>query len=95
MNKTLVIILSIILYLQCLDIQGQVKNDIVAEESIQVKASSATILQWFRWIESTRNIILSYNPTQIDLDRTCRISEDKEMTVESLLKKVLHDYETK
>lgn len=95
MNKTLVIILSIILYLQCLDIQGQVKDDIVAEESIQVKASSATILQWFRWIESTRNIILSYNPAQIDLDRTCRISEDKEMTVETLLKKVLHDYETK
>lgn len=95
MNKTLVIILSIIPYLQCLDIQGQEKDDIVAEESIQVKASSATILQWFRWIESTRNIILSYNPAQIDLDRTCRISEDKEMTVETLLKKVLHDYETK
>ena len=45
MNKTLVIILSIILYLQCLDIQGQVKDDIVAEKKIQVKNNYATILQ--------------------------------------------------
>lgn len=94
MNKISVTILSAIFCLHCLSIQGQVKENTVAEESLQVKASSATVLQWFKWIESSKNVILSYNPALIDINKTCRITESREMTIEALLKKILHNYET-
>ena len=37
----------------------------VAEEWIQVNSSSATVLQWFEWIEKSAGIVLSYNPAQM------------------------------
>ena len=39
----------------------------VAEEWIQVSSSSATVLQWFEWIEKSTGIVLSYNPAQMEL----------------------------
>lgn len=45
----------------------------VAEEWIQVSSSSATVLQWFEWIEKSTGIVLSYNPAQMELGDVCRI----------------------
>ena len=42
----------------------------VAEEWIQVSSSSATVLQWFEWIEKSTGIVLSYNPAQIPVDKS-------------------------
>lgn len=94
MNKSFFIILSVCICLWSQKGYGQTNEATVAEERIQVKASSATVLQWFKWIESTKNIILSYNPSLIDLNQTCRIAENGEISVVSLLKTILKDYET-
>lgn len=59
---------------------------------MQVRASSATVLQWFGRIEREAHLILSYDPTDIDLDKRCRIDVSGEMTVDELLKRVLKDY---
>ena len=45
----------------------------VAEEWIQVNSSSATVLQWFEWIEKSTGIVLSYNPAQMELGEVRRI----------------------
>ena len=52
----------------------------VAEEWIQVSSSSATVLQWFEWIEKSTGIVLSYNPTQMELGDVCRIEHGGKMT---------------
>ena len=70
-------------------ISGQ---NIIAEKRIHVNASSATVLQWFRWIEKEKQITLSYNPSQIDLNKICRIEYPQEMTVETLLETILKGY---
>ena len=64
----------------------------VTEERIQVRASSATVLQWFRLIERDARLVLSYDPTSVDLNRKCRVDVSGEMTVDDLLKQVLKDY---
>lgn len=77
------------------DARGQkVKPDnTVAEKWMQVNASSATVLQWFEWIEKSTDVVLSYNPTQIDLDKRCRIEQGGRMTLQDLLHKILADYQ--
>lgn len=65
----------------------------ITEEQLHVNASSATVLQWFRWIEKNKQITLSYNPSQIDLEQRCRIRESGDMTVGELLQKILKDYQ--
>ena len=64
----------------------------IAEERIQVTASSATVLQWFGYIERQLDLTLSYNPSLIDLHKTCRISASGQMTVSQLLALVLEGY---
>lgn len=63
-----------------------------AEERIYVKASSATVLQWFGKIEQETNLVLSYDPSVIDTGRKCRIDTSGVMTVNDLLKLVLKGY---
>jgi len=57
-----------------------------------VTASSATVLQWFGYIERQLDLTLSYNPSLIDLHKTCRISASGQMTVSQLLALVLEGY---
>lgn len=64
----------------------------IAEERIQVTASSATVLQWFGYIERQLDLTLSYTPSLIDLHKTCRISASGQMTVSQLLALVLEGY---
>jgi hypothetical protein len=65
----------------------------VAEERVHVTPSSATVLQWFQWIEKKKHITLSYNSSQIDLSRTCRIKREQDMSVSELLEKILEGYQ--
>ena len=67
----------------------------VAEEWIQVSSSSATVLQWFEWIEKSTGIVLSYNPAQMELGEVCRIEPGGRMTVEELLHCILSGYQVK
>ena len=67
----------------------------VAEEWIQVNSSSATVLQWFEWIEKSTGIVLSYNPAQMELGDVCRIEHGGKMTVETLVRRILSGYQVK
>ena len=67
----------------------------VAEEWIQVNSSSATVLQWFEWIEKSTGIVLSYNPAQMELGELRRIEPGGKMTVEELLHRILSGYQVK
>ncbi|WP_317346321.1 carboxypeptidase-like regulatory domain-containing protein [Phocaeicola plebeius] len=67
----------------------------VAEEWIQVSSSSATVLQWFEWIEKSTGIVLSYNPAQMELGDVCRIEHGGKMTVETLVRRILSGYQMK
>lgn len=67
----------------------------VAEEWIQVNSSSATVLQWFEWIEKSTGIVLSYNPAQMELGEVRRIEPEGRMTVEELLYRILSGYQVK
>lgn len=64
----------------------------VAEETLHVDASSATVLQWFRKIEREKHIVLSYNASLIDLSRVKKVNASGEMTVGELLELVLDGY---
>lgn len=59
----------VILTLGSLSAEGQ---ESVAEEVVRVDASSATMLQWFGRIEKETGVVLSYNPSLLDMKRRCR-----------------------
>lgn len=65
----------------------------LAEERIQVTASSATVLQWFDKIEKEGHLTLSYNASLIDLHQICQIQVFQSMTISQLLKKILKGYQ--
>ena len=72
--------------------QGSGPAHTVAEETLQVDASSATVLQWFHRIEREKHIVLSYNASLIDLNRVIRVEKARRMTVAELLEVVLEGY---
>ena len=72
--------------------QGSGPAHTVAEETLQVDASSATVLQWFHRIEREKRIVLSYNASLIDLNRVIRVEKARRMTVAELLEVVLDGY---
>lgn len=49
-------------------------------------------MQWFGYIERQLDLTLSYNPSLIDLHKTCRIRASGQMTVSQLLALVLEGY---
>lgn len=53
-------------------------------------------MQWFGYIERQLDLTLSYNPSLIDLHKTCRITTSGQMTVSQLLALVLdgHQFRT-
>lgn len=75
--------------------QERKSENTVAEEWVQVSSSSATVLQWFEWIEKQTGIVLSYNSGQIELGDVCRIERGGKMTVEELLHRILSDYQVR
>ena len=64
----------------------------VAGERIAISGSSATVSQWFAKIEQEKNIVLSYDPSSIDLSQVVKV-ESGELMVEELLAQVLDGYE--
>lgn len=67
----------------------------VVEEAIPVETSSATVRVWFDQIEQRGDIVLSYNPSQIDMNRRVYCSKTGQTTVDELLGMVLADYHYK
>ena len=72
--------------------QGSRPAQTVAEETLQVNASSATVLQWFHRIEREKRIVLSYNASLIDLSKVRKVEKTGTMTVAELLEVVLDGY---
>lgn len=83
-------ILTLLLMFATLAANGQ---KTVAEEVVRVDASSATVYLWFGRIEKQANIVLSYNPSMIDLSKRISLGVKGKMTVEQLLKFLLSDYD--
>ena len=68
------IVTALAVCLLAVTLRGQeTDRSTVTEERIQVRASSATVLQWFRLIERDARLVLSYDPTSVDLNRKCRV----------------------
>lgn len=97
--KKLYMLLIMLTALSCMPstvfCQSWQPDDTVAEETLTISASSATVLQWFDKIEKECNIILSYNPSTIDLDKKVSISISGKTTVGRLLKAVLTEYDVR
>lgn len=64
----------------------------IAEERIRVTASSATVLEWFDYIEREKQLTISYNPAAFNLKRRCRIIQSDTLTVGGLLALLLDGY---
>ena len=94
MNKNLFVLLLAVFCMFSVTLLGQDRDETntLAEESIRVDASSASVLQWFNKIAAEKNIFLSYNASQIDLARVCRIDRSGSMTIGELLREVLRPY---
>lgn len=94
MNKNLFVLLLAVFCMFSVTLLGQDRDETntLAEESIRVDASSASVLQWFNKIAAEKNIVLSYNASQIDLARICRIDRSRSMTIGELLREVLKPY---
>lgn len=73
--------------------QTRQSEHMMAEETLSISASSATILRWFEIIEKECGIVLSYNPVMIDLDRKVNPGINGTTTVGRLLRAVLKDYD--
>lgn len=97
MNRKRHVIFTVFILLSITIGRGQQATAIsnLAEERIQVTASSATVLQWFDKIEKEGRLVLSYNPSLVDLHRTCQIRTSGVMTVSQLLEQILDGYQFK
>ncbi len=62
-----------------------------AEADVVVTDSSASLRQWFSLIEQA-GVLLSYNPSQLNMDRVLRI-ESERIKVYDLLQELLSDYQ--
>ncbi|MEG2945294.1 MAG: TonB-dependent receptor [Bacteroidales bacterium] len=70
--------------------KGEGKNINITEEIVAITISSAPVYEWFEIIEQ-QDIILSYNPQLINLNKICKI-DIKQLNVENLLKILLKGY---
>ena len=77
----------------CLPVNAQTnKKSTVDAESITIQRdSTATVLDWFKFIEQ-KDIVLSYDSSNIDLDEKVEIKR-KTFTVARLLETILHRYD--
>lgn len=91
-NKHLLLFFITLLFPLFAQSQHTENRNTLAEEKIYVEAASASVLQWFNRIAEEKGIILSYNASEIDLHKRCRISKSGEMSIETLLKEILKEY---
>lgn len=68
------------------------QNDLLTGEVFHVKASSASVLKWFGYIEKACKVSISYNVTALDVNRICSIDKPASMTISQLLDIILKDY---
>lgn len=68
-------------------------NNNPADKMITTSISSASVSKWFEIIEKN-GVILSYNPSVIDLSQICRV-ETGQIKIGKLLKSILSDYKLK
>ena len=90
-HKFILILLLLTTFIKPLPLFGE---ETVAGERISISGSSATVSQWFAKIEQLKNIVLSYDPSSIDMSQVVTV-ESGEPTVEELLTKVLDGYNVK
>lgn len=67
------------------------KTDLTGEV-LHVKAASVSVLQWFQYIENVKNVVLSYNPSNINLEQKCTIGQSSDMSIGTLISILLKDY---
>lgn len=73
-------------------VSAQKKGNInIAEEMINIPISSATLFDWLQLIEHN-GIILSYNPSMLDLNEKI-IIKDRRRSVSRILEKTLSSYD--
>ena len=63
----------------------------LTDEVLFVRASSASVLQWFSYIEKQKGISISFNQA-IDMERRCTVRQSATMSVAQLLDIILKDY---
>lgn len=77
---------------------GETYNDIkttnykLTDEVLFVRASSASVLQWFAFIEKQKDISISYNLPGVNLEKLCVIRQSANMSISRLLDIILKDY---
>lgn len=74
----------------CNSIQSSDKK--LVDEVLFVRASSASVLQWFRFIEKQKGVSISYNPSNVDSEKNCIVPQSATMTISQLLSILLKDY---
>ena len=67
----------------------------LAEETLRVSVSSASVRQWLSMIEADRGIVISYNTAQVDVNKVVSVGRPGVYTVGSLLAKVLDGYKVR
>lgn len=65
----------------------------ITEETVHITVPSASVKDWFNLIQR-QGIILSYNPSLLDLNEYQRVNADR-LTVRKLLQTILSDYRFK
>lgn len=64
----------------------------LVDEVLFVRASSASVLQWFRFIEKQKGVSISYNPSNVNSEKNCIVPQSATMTISQLLSILLKDY---
>ena len=71
---------------------ANINNKKLTDEILFVRASSASVLQWFKFIEKQKNISISYNVANVNLEKVCVVQQSANMTIDKLLGIILKDY---
>lgn len=67
-------------------------NRKLTDEVLYVRASSASVYQWFNIIENQKKVSISYNQSNIDIEKICTLHQSATMTISQLLDVILKDY---
>lgn len=64
----------------------------LTDEVLFVRASSASVLQWLGMIEKQKDISISFNQSNIDMEKICTLKQSATMSIAKLLDIILKDY---
>lgn len=62
------------------------------KEAVEVSPMDASLLDWFQWIEENYHIQLSYNASELNLQKRCTVETRRKLTIEQLLTVLLKDF---